>query len=109
MRLPCKASESVNEGEQVVFEPNRQAEVRAKEKQRYDVKARGKCFEVGDRVLLFNPAVKMGQNRKFAPCYMGPYTITEQLAPTTYRISPDNENDKVQIVHQNRLKRFLGD
>ena len=86
-----------------------QAEVRAKEKQRYDVKARGKCFEVGDRVLLFNPAVKMGQNRKFAPCYMGPYTITEQLAPTTYRITPDNENDKVQTVHQNRLKRFLGD
>ena len=51
----------------------------------------------------------MGQNRKFAACYMGPYTFTEQLTLTTYRISPDNENNKVQIVHQNRLKRFLGD
>ena len=45
----------------------------------------------------------MGPNRKFAACYMDPYTITEQLTPTIYRISPENKNDKVQIVHQNRL------
>lgn len=51
----------------------------------------------------------MGPNRKFAACYMDPYTITEQLTPTIYRISPENKNDKVQIVHQNRLKQFLGD
>ena len=86
-----------------------QAEVRNKSKEKYDAKARGKCFEVGDRVLLFNPAVKLGQNRKFAITYIGPYTITEQRGTTTYRITPDDDKEREQIVHQNRLKRFLGE
>ncbi len=86
-----------------------QTEVRNKAKEKYDTKARGKCFEVGDRVLLFNPAVKLGQNRKFAITYIGLYTITQQRGTTTYRITPDDDKEREQIVHQNRLKRFLGE
>ena len=86
-----------------------QTDARMKAKEKYDAKARGKCFAVGDRVLLFNPAVKLGQNRKFAITYIGPYTITEQRGLTTFRITPDDDKEREQIVHQNRLKRFLGE
>ena len=78
-----------------------QAEVRTRAKEKYDAKARGKCSEVGDRVLLFIPAVKLGQNRKFAITYIGPYTLTEHRGITTYRITPDDDKDREQIEHQN--------
>ena len=59
--------------------------------------------------MLFNPAIKLGQNKKFAPSYVGPFTITEQLQETNFKIESDEQNEKTQIVHQNRLKIYTGD
>jgi hypothetical protein len=82
---------------------------REKSKARYDAQARGQCFRVGDCVLLYNPAVKLGQNRKFSPPYGGPWMIIEQIGETNFKIQHVGDSTKVQTVHQNRLKRFRRD
>lgn len=75
---------------------------REKCKARYDAQARGQCFRVGDCVLLYNPAVKLGQNRKFSPPYGGPWMIIEQIGETNFKIQHVEDSTKVQTVHQNR-------
>ena len=55
-----------------------QEKARKADKETYDKKAAGSCFEVGDQALLYNPAVKLGDSRKFHPNYHGPYKITSQ-------------------------------
>jgi hypothetical protein len=79
-----------------------------KEKKRYDQTAAGNCFSVNDKVLLFNPAVKLGGNRKWSPPYQGPFTVIEQTGPSNFKIRSDGDGNNEQIVHQNRLKRYRG-
>lgn len=38
-------------------------------KQSYDKKEHGEFFSIGDRVLLYTPAVKPRRSRKFAGCW----------------------------------------
>ena len=46
-----------------------------KEQERYYKKTAGDVLSVGDHVLFYNPAVKIGDSKKFAPCYQGPFII----------------------------------
>jgi hypothetical protein len=84
---------------------SRQKAARQVMAERYNRKAVGKCFQVGDQVLLYDPAVKMGDSKKFHPYYTGPYRIKEQQG-VNFTITPiQNDKLKEQCVHQNRLKR----
>ena len=67
-----------------------QEATKLQEKRNYDAKATGDCFKIGERVLLFNPAVKLGMNRKFSPIYVGPFTIIEKVGEVNFRIKPDD-------------------
>ena len=49
----------------------------AKQKRYYDVRARPHKYQVGDKVLLYMPALKTGKMRKMALPNRGPYVITE--------------------------------
>jgi hypothetical protein len=83
----------------------RQQQAREEMADRYNNNAAGDCFEIGDQVLLYNPAVKLGDSKKFHPYYHGPFQITEQQG-VNFRITPlANGKLKEQWVHQNRLKR----
>ena len=62
-------------------------------------------FRIGDRVWLFNPAVKVGQTKKFSSLWRGPYTVIDRVSPVNYRIGTTS----TQIVHYNRLKLCHGD
>ena len=55
--------------------------------------------------MLFNPAVKLGESRKFSPHYKGPYVIDKKLGETNYVLKPLKEGLREETVHQNRLKR----
>jgi hypothetical protein len=83
----------------------RQEQARQDMADRYNSKAAGDCFDIGDQVLLYDPAVKLGDSRKFHPYYSGPFCITDQDG-VNCKITPIN-NDKLreQWIHQNRLKR----
>lgn len=83
-----------------------QEKARLYEKEHYDKKAGGKSFQVGDQVMLYNPAIKLGESKKFSPPYNGPYIITEQHGETNFTIVPVSSNKlREQTVHQNRLKK----
>ena len=55
--------------------------------------------------MLFNPAVKLGDSKKFSPHYKGPYVIDKKLGETNYVLKPLKEGLREKTVHQNRLKR----
>ena len=65
-------------------------------------------FKVGDRVWLFNPAVKVGETRKLSSQWRGPYTVIDRVSPVNYKIQLIGTT-KTQIVHHNRMKMCHGD
>ena len=46
-------------------------------KARYDLKAKEKQFNIGDKVLLHQPTVRRGRSKKLAKPWIGPYTVVE--------------------------------
>ena len=55
---------------------------------------------MGDRVWLYNPAIKQGRTRKFANLWRGPYTIVDKTGPVNYRIQLIRGSQTL-IVHYN--------
>ena len=47
--------------------------------EQYDKKAYIKEYEVGQGVLVYFPAVKVGENKKLKNPFSGPYIITEKV------------------------------
>jgi len=78
-----------------------------KNKTKYDEKRSGN-FQVGDRVWLHVPAVKVGNTRKLASLWRGPYTIVDKTSAVNYRIQLVGSNRPSLIVHHNRLKLCFG-
>ena len=78
---------------------------------RYDKNVNGNSFKIGDNILLFNEAVKLKTNRKFAPSYHGLYTTMEQIGAINFCIHLVNDvftGRQEQTGHQNSLKKYLG-
>ena len=48
----------------------------------------------------------MGDCKKFAPCYQGPFVIHNKCGEVNFHIKPLDGTAKEQTVHQNRLKRY---
>ena len=53
-----------------------------RQKVAYDQKTREPSFREGERVFLYKPAEKTGENRKFARPFHGPYRVMEMSANT---------------------------
>jgi hypothetical protein len=69
-------------------------------------KVSGKELKVGDQVMLYNPAVKLGRSPKLhCPWEIQPYDILEKMSDVDYKIR--KRNGKAKIVHFNRLKKFV--
>eukprot|EP00731_Ephydatia_muelleri_P033914 Em0041g27a len=79
-----------------------------KRKERRDKHCAEVNFKVGDRVWLFNPAVKVGETRKLSSQWRGPYTVIDRVSPVNYKIQLI-ETTKTQTVHHNRMKMSNGD
>jgi hypothetical protein len=83
-----------------VRKANRQSHLN--NKRLYDRKAKFRSFQKRDIVYLYNPAMKVGQCRKFRKVWTGPFQITAKISDLNYEIV--SQNSKKQIVHVNRLK-----
>ena len=69
-------------------------------------KVSGKELKVGDQVMLYNPAVKLGRSPKLhCPWEIQPYDILEKMSDVDYKIR--KRNGKAKIVHFNRLTKFV--
>ena len=79
-----------------------------KQKKYYDCKVNVPEFKVGDRVLLFHPAVSVGKTRKLACRYVGPYRIQSlEFKPVVLITSISKPRVEPLRVHINRLKPFV--
>ena len=66
----------------------------------YDQKTREPSFREGERVFLYKPAEKTGENRKFARPFHGPYRVMEMSANTAKILRVDT-----LLVSLERLRR----
>ncbi len=76
-------------------------------KLKYDQRARGIAFQIGDLVWLYTPAVKQGRTKKLSCLWCGPYTVLDRTGDHKYRIQLIGSTHSL-VVHRNRLKHCYG-
>jgi hypothetical protein len=82
----------------------RQNIAKEKMKQTYDKKINYYVYEENDRVWLNNLARVVGLSPKLGMKYNGPFRITKKLSDLNYEVAAEDNLDKKQVVHVNRLK-----
>lgn len=77
-------------------------EEQARWKVQYDKKVNDPPLNVGDTVVLYTPAIKLGITGKLQDKFSPNFTVIEKISDLTYRVASDKF---VTTVHRNRLKR----
>ena len=76
-------------------------EQQRRQKRDYNIHARPAKYAMGDVVLPMNSATKVGQNKKLARLWKGPFIIMQVIAPEPYQITSFK---KEWVVHHDRLR-----
>ena len=71
----------------------------------HERKIRGRILEVEDLVLRRTQSMK--EKHKLSPPWEGPYTVTEMIRPSAYRLKDDNGNVLTNTWNIERLRRFF--
>ena len=77
-------------------------ESQSKMKVWYDRKAKSRCFEPGDRVLVLFPVVGNPLQAK----YSGPYKVVKKISDTNYLVKTPDRRQETQVCHINMLKAY---
>ena len=77
-------------------------ESQSKMKVWYDRKAKSRCFEPGDRVLVLFPVVGNPLQAK----YSGPYIVVKKISDTNYLVGTPGRRKETQVCHINMLKAY---
>jgi len=72
-------------------------------KDRFDVKAVRRNFDVGQKVLVLLPV----QNNPLQARYVGPYVIQNKISEVNYVLSTPDRRKKTQLCHVNMLKTYF--
>ncbi|KAL1454515.1 hypothetical protein WDU94_010754 [Cyamophila willieti] len=90
---------------------NNLQEAQQKMKQYFDKKRTNTKFKVGDKVILYVPARKVGRTDKLDPKYHGPLTVRTVLSDVNYEVEGKLSSKRhfKDIVHIERLKPFHED
>ena len=68
----------------------------------YDRKAKSRCFEPGDRVLVLFPVV----GNPLQSQYSGPYKVVKKISDTNYLVKTPGRRKETQVCHINMLKAY---
>ena len=77
-------------------------ESQSKMKVWYDRKAKSRCFEPGDRVLVLFPVVGNPLQAK----YSGPYKVVKKISDTNYLVKTPDRRKETQVCHIKMLKAY---
>ena len=77
-------------------------ESQSKMKVWYDRKAKSRCFEPGDRVLVLFPVVGNPLQAK----YSGPYKVVKKISDTNDLVKTPGRRKETQVCHINMLKAY---
>ena len=76
-----------------------------RQKQFYNKKYHGECFQSGDFVFLHSTVVPRGQAKKLYHPWSGPWRVVKPLSEAVYRIQgPSGSKQRQMIVHFDCLK-----
>jgi len=73
-------------------------------KKRYDVSVRPQSYNVGERVLLYNPRKQKGRFAKWQTVWSGPYTVVKKLNDCNYSVKKGRS--KPTVVHVDRMRKL---
>ena len=68
----------------------------------YDRKAKSRCFEPRDRVLVLFPVVGNPLQAK----YSGPYKVFKKISDTNYLVRTSSRQKETQVCHINMLEAY---
>ncbi|KAJ1109843.1 hypothetical protein NDU88_007201 [Pleurodeles waltl] len=74
-----------------------------KQKQSYDTHSAVRTLAVGDKALVLLPST----DNKLLARWQGPFEVTAQINPTTYKLSMSQNGGREQIYHINLLKKWI--
>lgn len=66
-----------------------------------------KDLKVGDAVWLYTPAIKPNRCKKLSKLNSGPFLIIEKMNEVNYKIAPESNLSKTQVVHVDRLSKVV--
>ncbi|KAJ1146661.1 hypothetical protein NDU88_012925 [Pleurodeles waltl] len=78
-------------------------EAQNKQKRLYDTRRTVRTLTVGDKALVLLPST----DNKLLARWQGPFEVTAQINPTTYRLAIPHGSGREQIYHINLLKNWL--
>lgn len=83
----------------------------SKMKEYFDKKRTDVKFKVGDKVMLYVPARKVGRTDKLDPKYHGPLTVRKVISDVNYEVEGKLSSRKnfCDVVHIERLKPYYDD
>ena len=74
----------------------------------FNIKTKERSFDIGDRVIFYNPAVPRGANPKFFKNWSGPFYVIKKISPLNYVIQR-SPRSKTLSCHIEKLKPLLGE
>ena len=77
-------------------------ESQSKMKVWYDRKAKSRCFEPGERVLVLFSVIGNPLQAK----YSGPYKVVKKISDTNYLVKTPDRRKETQVCHINMLKAY---
>lgn len=89
------------------FARNQLQNAAARQKRNYDVHSKGRHFEAGEQVWVYNPQRKKGRSPKLDSDWVGPCIILERLGEVVYRVQLPPRGRKVAL-HRDRLAPYKG-
>ena len=108
--VPCETAsihEYVQKTEERLREIHQAIRAALKEQQRrqkrdYEFRVFTARYEIGDAVFLANSAAKVGQCRKLASLWNGPFLVTKVISEILYEVSSAK---KKMVVHHDRMRK----
>ena len=79
------------------------SQAQQKMKSYYDVKAKTRCFQPGDQVLMLTQLAGQPMSAK----YTGPYEILEKISNLTYLVKTHDRRKTQRLCHINMLKPYI--
>jgi hypothetical protein len=103
----CEYVDKLRTGLRLAFQQasSRNKFTAAKQKERYDKRARKSDFDIGDLVYVNRSEPSEGLTPKLQPRWMGPYLVC-LIMGDELMVQPEGERGKTLWIHKNQCKPF---
>lgn len=90
-----------------MFSRKQQLSAGVRQKRNYDVREKGRHFQAGELVWVYNPVRKKGRCPKLDSQWVGPCRVLERVGEVVYRLQLPPKGRRV-VLHRDRLAPYRG-